>query len=91
MGRLNLHRRGLIASSGGIRQYTNRGNSAGAQTEFSRIGSGEVTQYVSGSNVTFVKNTPSGDVRLYMSSSQTAGAQRPTLSFLKDKIRFLGD
>ena len=29
--------------------------------------------------------------KLYMSSSQTAGAQRPTLSFLKDKIRFLGD
>lgn len=78
-------------SGGGIRQYTNSGNSARARTEFSGIGSGEVTQYVSGSNVTFVKNTPSGDVRLYMSSSQTAGAQRPTLSFLKDKIRFLGD
>lgn len=51
-------------SGGGIRQYTNSGNFARARTEFSGIGSGEVTQYVSGSNVTFVKNTHSGDVRL---------------------------
>jgi len=78
-------------TSSGTRQYTNSGNSTSAQIEFENIGTGEITQYVSGSNTTFVKRTPSGDVRLYLSSSKTEGAQRPSLSFLNDKIRFLGN
>lgn len=79
-------------SSGGIKQYTNRGNEASAHIEFGKIGGGgEVTQYVNGTKVTYVKKTPSGDVRLYRSSSETDGNNRPTISFLKDKVRFLGD
>ena len=78
-------------TSGNTKIYTNKGNSSTARSEFNRMGSGEVTAYVSGDKITYVKSTPSGDVRLYMSSSQTADAERPTLSFLKDKIRFLGN
>ncbi|MDQ0156506.1 hypothetical protein [Robertmurraya andreesenii] len=79
-------------SSGGIRQFTNKGNRTAAQAEFGKLGGGgEVTSYVSGNNITHVKKTPAGNVTLYTSSSTTAGAQRPTISFLKDKVRFLGD
>lgn len=83
--------RSTYTGGGSIKQYTNTGNAAKARKEFDNIGVGEVTSHVSNDGkVTHVKHTPNGDVRLYESSSETEGSQRPTLSFLKDKIRFIG-
>lgn len=79
-------------TSSGIRQYTNQGNRTAARNEFSKVGgNGEVTAYVNGSNVTYVKQTSAGNVTLYTSTSTTQGAVRPTISHAKDKIRFLGN
>lgn len=78
--------------SGSTKIYHNSGNYNNAMTEFTNIGGrGEVVQYVSKNGTTFVKTTDGGDVRLYRSTTSTLGDQRPTLSFLDDKIRFLGD
>lgn len=78
--------------SGSTKIYHNNGNFNNAMTEFTNIGGrGEVVQHVSKNGTTFVKNTDGGYVTLYRSTSSTLGDQRPTLSFLDDKIRFLGD
>jgi hypothetical protein len=78
--------------SGSTRIYHNSGNYNNAMTEFTNLGGrGEVVQYVSKNGTTFVKTTAGGSVTLYRSTSSTLGDQRPTLSFLDDKIRFLGN
>lgn len=78
--------------SGSTKIYHNKGNYNNAMTEFTSLGGrGEVVQYVGKNGTTFVKTTDGGSVTLYRSTSSTLGDQRPTLSFLDDKIRFLGD
>ncbi|TKI71378.1 hypothetical protein FC756_06095 [Lysinibacillus mangiferihumi] len=87
-----LNRSSFSNKSGGTMIYHNNGNASTARAEFSRIGGpGEITSYVNGNKITHVKQTDGGYLTLYTSTSSTLGAQRPTLTFGNDKVRFIGN
>jgi hypothetical protein len=80
--------------SGSTMLYNNSGNHSNAMYELTKMGENvpikQQTNSRDGSSI-FIKETSEGTVTLYRSTSETAGAQRPTLQFLDDKIRFLGN
>ncbi|SEM47417.1 hypothetical protein SAMN04489762_0157 [Terribacillus saccharophilus] len=73
-------------TGGGTKIYTKNGGSSKANTDFNSVAS-NVTyrKYLKeDGSVTFVKNTPQGDVRFYKSHS----GNEPSLSWKNEKIRY---
>lgn len=77
--------------SGKFTIYRNSRNSSAARKELDRIGGkGEIIITPSKNGTTYLKRTDGGkSITLYTSSSEAYGAQRPTLSFEYEKIRFM--